>query len=196
MDCRRDGLRREGLRRDGLRRDVLSRQCPSRQRPSRRQSFPTQSVVELARTHSNNGWRSLMRSIALVGSVIAALGMASGSAFAGDIKVSLTGAEEVPAVTSAATGSGTITVKDDGSVSGSVTTKGIAGVAAHIHQAAAGKNGPPVIPLEKKGDNEWVVPAGAKLNEAQLAALKAGELYVNVHSAEHKGGEIRAQLKP
>ena len=30
----------------------------------------------------------------------------------------------------------------------------------------------------------------------QLAAYKAGELYVNVHSPTHKGGEIRAQLKP
>ena len=40
------------------------------------------------------------------------------------------------------------------------------------------------------------VPAGSKLTDAQLASLKAGNLYVNVHSAEHKPGEIRAQLKP
>ena len=31
---------------------------------------------------------------------------------------------------------------------------------------------------------------------AQMQAFKAGNLYVNVHSAEHKGGEIRAQLTP
>jgi len=28
-----------------------------------------------------------------------------------------------------------------------------------------------------------------------MAAWKAGNLYVNVHTAEHPGGEVRAQLK-
>jgi hypothetical protein len=65
---------------------------------------------------------------------------------------------------------------------------------AHIHQGAPGQNGPVIVPLTKNGDT-YSVPAGAKLNSAQMDALKAGNLYVNVHSAEHKGGEIRAQLK-
>jgi CHRD domain-containing protein len=117
-------------------------------------------------------------------------------AFAGDSKVTLSGADEVPAVQTAATGTGTITVGADKSVSGSVKTKGIDGIAAHIHQAAAGKNGPPIVALEKTGDGVWSVPKDSKLTDEQLAAYKAGELYVNVHSAAHKGGEIRAQLKP
>jgi hypothetical protein len=70
------------------------------------------------------------------------------------------------------------------------------GIAAHIHQAAAGKNGPPIIALEKTAEGTWSVPKGSKLSDEQYAAFKAGELYVNVHSADHKGGEIRAQLKP
>ncbi|MEJ0035817.1 MAG: CHRD domain-containing protein [Gammaproteobacteria bacterium] len=113
-----------------------------------------------------------------------------------DVAVSLTGEQEVPAVTSAAKGAGKITIGDDKSVSGSIKTTGITGVAAHIHEAPAGKNGPPVITLEKKGDSEWAVPAGSKLTDAQYESFKAGNLYVNVHSAEHKSGEIRTQLKP
>ncbi|HEY6865314.1 MAG TPA: CHRD domain-containing protein [Burkholderiales bacterium] len=110
-------------------------------------------------------------------------------------KVDLTGAQEVPPVTTAAKGTANIKVAADKSVSGSVTTSGINGVAAHIHQGASGRNGPVIVPLTKKGD-EWLVPAGAKLTDAQYDAYKAGELYVNVHSPAHKGGEIRAQLKP
>jgi hypothetical protein len=119
-----------------------------------------------------------------------------GSAFANDAKVTLTGAEEVPVVTTTATGAGTIKVAADKSVSGGVTTKGIAGVAAHIHTGAVGKNGPPVITLTQSSPGVWTVPEGSKFSDEQLASYKAGELYVNVHSAEHKSGEIRAQLKP
>ncbi len=110
--------------------------------------------------------------------------------------LSLSGAQEVPPVTTSATGSGTITVGSDRSVSGSVTTSGVAVTAAHIHEGPAGSNGPIIIPLTKTGDNVWSVAAGAKLTEAQYASYKNGNLYVNVHSAAHKGGEIRGQLKP
>lgn len=118
------------------------------------------------------------------------------AAYAGDVKVTLSGSEEVPPVQTSATGSGTITVNEDKTVSGSVTTKGVMGVAAHIHSAAPGKNGPPIVTLTKVSENEWRVPEGAKLTDDQYAAFKAGNLYINVHSAANKGGEIRGQLKP
>ena len=125
----------------------------------------------------------------------AAFGSYSSIAAAADIKVTLAGDQEVPPVKTDATGTGTITVGADKSVRGSVTTKGIAGIAAHIHEAPAGKNGPVAIPLEKNGDT-YTVPANAKLTDAQFASFKAGNLYVNVHSAAHPDGEIRGQLKP
>lgn len=113
-----------------------------------------------------------------------------------EIKIALSGSQEVPPVTTSASGSGTITIGADKSVGGSVTTTGVAAIAAHIHQGAAGQNGPVIIPLTKTADNVWSVPAGAKLTDEQFAAFKAGNLYVNVHSAANKGGEIRGQLKP
>ena len=108
--------------------------------------------------------------------------------------VKLSGSQEVPAVSSMASGSGAIMVAADKLVSGSITTMGIEGKAAHIHQGAMGANGPVVVPLTKTGDNTWSVPAGAKLTDAQYAAYQAGGMYVNVHSAANPGGEIRGQL--
>jgi hypothetical protein len=131
--------------------------------------------------------------ITLIAGVLAA---GTGLAIAGATEVTLSGAQEVPPVQTSAAGSGTITVNDDKSVSGSVTTKGIKGTMAHIHAGAPGKNGGVAVPLEKKSDNEWAVPAGAKLTDAQYKSYKAGDLYVNVHSDAHKDGEIRGQLKP
>ncbi|HEY5899379.1 MAG TPA: CHRD domain-containing protein [Burkholderiales bacterium] len=113
----------------------------------------------------------------------------------GAMKVSLTPAEEVPPAKSAASGTGSFRVAEDGSISGSVTTTGVQGTMAHIHQAAKGQNGPVIVPLTKNGDT-YSVPDGKKLTPAQMDALKAGNLYVNVHSDRYKGGEIRAQLQP
>ena len=122
--------------------------------------------------------------------------LSSLAASAQTIKLALTGMQEVPAVTTAASGAGTIMIAPDMSVSGSVTTMGVEGTMAHIHMAAPGQNGPVVVPMTKTADNVWSIAAGAKLTEAQYQAFKDGNLYVNVHSASNKGGEIRAQMKP
>ena len=126
----------------------------------------------------------------------AALVMGAGTGMGADVKVHLTGAEETPPVTTSASGSGTITIGADKSVSGSVKTTGIDGTVAHIHVGAPGVAGPPIITLTKGADGTWSVPAGSKLTDDQFASFKAGNLYVNVHSAAHAPGEIRAQLKP
>jgi len=125
-----------------------------------------------------------------------ALAVAVGSAFAADVKVKLVGAEETPPVTTSATAHGTITIAADKSVSGTIKSKGLEGTVAHIHEGAFGQAGPPIITLTKGADGTWTVPPGSKLTDEQYASFKAGNLYVNIHSDEHKPGEIRAQLKP
>jgi hypothetical protein len=110
--------------------------------------------------------------------------------------VALSGANEVPPVTTSATGTATVTIKDDRSVTVAVTTSGITPTASHIHEGAAGTNGPVIVPFEKTGDNTFASKPDAKLTEAQYASYKAGNLYVNVHSAKNPGGEIRGQIKP
>jgi hypothetical protein len=131
----------------------------------------------------------LKASIALAGILVAAFSYAA-------VQVNLTGAEETPPVKTAANGTGTITVNADKTVTGSVTTQGLNGTAAHIHLGATGQKGPPVISLNKSGDGTWVVPEGSKLTDEQYASYQKGDLYINVHSADNKGGEIRGQIKP
>jgi hypothetical protein len=125
-----------------------------------------------------------------------AFGALCSSAWAVDVKVNLTGAEETPPVTTSASGTATISIGADKSVSGTIKTTGIDGTVAHIHVGAPGQAGPPIITLNKTADGVWSVPAGSRLTDEQYANFKAGQLYVNVHSADHKSGEIRGQLKP
>ena len=137
--------------------------------------------------------KTTSRTRMLVAAILAG-GLSIGSALAADVKVMLSGANEVPPVKTSAGGGGTITVADDGTVSGSITVTGMTSTAAHIHEGAAGANGPVVIPFTKEGET-YKAPPGAKLNATQLASFKAGNLYFNVHSAANPGGEIRGQLK-
>jgi hypothetical protein len=64
---------------------------------------------------------------------------------------------------------------------------------AHIPRALVG---PPIITPTKGADGAWVVPDGSKLTDEQFASFTSGNLHVNVHSPDHKSGEIRARLKP
>ena len=123
------------------------------------------------------------------------MGGSMGSMMGGGQQVALSGSNEVPPVTTGATGTGTVTVKSDRSVSANITVTGMTATAAHIHQGAPGANGPVIVPFTKTGDNTFAPAAGATMTESQYAAYKAGNTYVNVHSAKNPGGEIRAQLK-
>jgi hypothetical protein len=63
---------------------------------------------------------------------------------------------------------------------------------AHIHQAPAGTNGGVVFDLGPYISGNVI--SGSWDPTAFLDALRAGELYVNVHTTENGGGEIRGQL--
>lgn len=145
--------------------------------------------------NTTNNAGSRVRALAIAVSFAAPMTV-SLAVWGAEVKVTLSGDQEVPPVTTSAKGSGMLTFGADKSVSGSVTTTGVDGTAAHIHEGAAGKSGGVILPLVKGGEGKWNLPAGAKLTDAQEAAYKAGNLYVNVHSEAHKDGEIRGQIRP
>jgi hypothetical protein len=140
------------------------------------------------------GKRRLIAAMAAAGVMGVLASCASGPMMGGQ-QITLSGSNEVPPVTTSASGSGTVTIGADRSVKADITVTGMTATASHIHEAAAGANGPVIVPFAKTGDNTFAAADGAKLTEAQYASYKAGNLYVNVHSAKNPGGEVRAQLK-
>ena len=116
-------------------------------------------------------------------------------------KIALSGAQQVPAVETPGSGSADLTYDPaTRALTWSITFTGLSAPAtmAHIHgPAAAGKNGPVVIWLSNKGTPPASPIKGeATLTPEQAQELMAGDLYINVHTQAHPGGEIRGQLLP
>ena len=136
----------------------------------------------------------------LLGLALSAITAASityaGALRADEVMVTLSGNQEIPPVTTSATGTGTLSVGSDKSISGKLEVAGMTPTVAHIHEGAPGANGPIIVPLTKVSDGVWAVPAGAKLTDAQFESYRSGKLYFNVHSEAHRSGEIRGQIKP
>jgi CHRD domain len=112
-----------------------------------------------------------------------------------NLKADLKAANEVPPNDSKGTGSVTATYD---AASKKLTWKGsysgLTGpcVAAHLHgPAPAGKNAGVMVPINPHGPS---FEGSATLNDAQANALMGGNIYVNIHTAGHKAGEIRGQL--
>ena len=112
----------------------------------------------------------------------------------------LSGASEVPHVHSDATGHAYATLSADMStLYYRVFVADIHGVtAAHFHEAPPGANGPVKIPIFAGGpppfDEDNPVSGMAATDIMQVAALAAGDYYVNVHTTANPGGEIRGQV--
>jgi CHRD domain len=111
--------------------------------------------------------------------------------------VALSGDQENPPTSTGGTGAGTFTlVMPSGAISGGFTLNGITATAAHIHQADAGSNGSVIVPMTESpaGSGSWIIPSGTTLTAAQAAAVAAGGLYFNAHTAANPSGDVRGQI--
>jgi hypothetical protein len=117
----------------------------------------------------------------------------------------LNGASEVPAVTTNATGSVTLTL-DGTKLDVAGTYSGLSGApsAAHIHGPAATTATAGVACTITAADGSTVgtgtisgecdVQEAAAAGKIDTANLNNGQFYVNVHTTANGGGEIRGQL--
>lgn len=123
----------------------------------------------------------------------------------------LSGGEEVPPVDTAAIGVASFIVEGGESIKYDVNVTGMDKVtAAHIHNAAKGKNGEVVVTLFK-ADSPTGQISGSLVNGSitasnlegemkgspfrdMIRALELGEAYVNVHTEKNPNGEIRGQI--
>lgn len=116
----------------------------------------------------------------------------------------LTAAQEVPPNSSTATGFGRVTLNDAenqitvsvyyGSAAAPLSSNVVAG---HIHgNAGPGTNAPIIFDLAPAGGVTFgsVVNSTFAVTPAQVANLKAGLWYFNIHTVNNGGGEIRGQI--
>ncbi len=107
----------------------------------------------------------------------------------------LGGANEVPAVTTTATGKAVGTYNKTTKILNlSITYDGITPTAWHIHKAAAGVNGSVIFNFGTAFSTPFAYATPTALTDAQETDLLGGLNYVNIHSAKAAGGEIRGQL--
>lgn len=126
---------------------------------------------------------------------IAALMMApSASAQVITFKAEINGASEVPPTDSTGTDAAQVTVDTSTKkLSWMVTYTGLTGdaKAAHFHgPAAPGENAKPVVNISDK-----IQSGSADLTDQQLADLKSGKWYINIHTAKFPNGGIRGQVE-
>lgn len=115
-----------------------------------------------------------------------------------NFSATLSGTDQVPAVTTGGTGRVTATLSGQ-SLTLRGTFSGLSGAPteAHIHEGAPGTDGPVVFPLTLRTVtmNSGSLEQTIQLSGAQVATLTSNGYYVNVHTAEHPDGEIRGQLE-
>jgi hypothetical protein len=131
-------------------------------------------------------------SLALVG-----CGMMGRSGNTETFGASLSGAEEVPPVSTSGTGGAEVNYnRDTNMMSYRVTYSGLSGpaTAGHIHgPAGPGQNAGVVVPFANTGTSP--ITGEVRLTPEQFSQLSSGQWYVNIHTARSPAGEIRGQLR-
>jgi hypothetical protein len=112
------------------------------------------------------------------------------------MKATLNATSQVPTNDSKGTGTAAITFDTASKkLTWKVTYSGLTGpaTAGHFHGPAdPGKNAGVAVPFAKVDTSP--IEGSATLTDAQAADLMAGKYYVNIHTKEHPGGEIRGQV--
>jgi len=113
-------------------------------------------------------------------------------------EATLSGAQEVPPVSTPAGGTAEVQLNTNtNTLTWKVSYSGLsaAPTGGHIHgPAAAGVNAPVVIPFTGSLAAQ-PIQGQANLTPQHVTDLAAGRWYVNIHSANFPGGEIRGQLR-
>lgn len=120
-------------------------------------------------------------------------------------QVILSGTNEVPPVTTSATGVASVSLRGNRlgincSFKGlSSDLHSVSGSPAHVHQGEMGMTGPISFNVEVKPnpDNRSGSCSVIKdLNAGLMEAYEDGRLFINIHTVDNPSGEIRAQLVP
>jgi CHRD domain len=115
------------------------------------------------------------------------------------LHATLASAQEVPPTKSSGTGNADFTLDPSTKqLSWKISYSGLTGdaTAAHVHgPAAPGANAGVVANLAPSGIAN-PLEGKTTLTDAQVADLLAGKDYVNIHTAQNKGGEVRGQITP
>ena len=110
----------------------------------------------------------------------------------------LSGEQEVPAVTTDASGQAWALVNTDNyAVDIKVLTEGVPdATAAHIHTGRIGFNGGVLAALEQSetDENMWMTASDLMIDAETFAVLASGGHYINVHTPANEGGELRGQI--
>ena len=108
-------------------------------------------------------------------------------------ETTLSGANEVPANSSVYKGNATLTFNKDTKIFMINVTHDVPNPAGgHIHLGAVGENGPVIFPFTSL--TSPITLTSSVLTDEQVTALKDGKYYVNIHTEEFPGGEIRGNL--
>lgn len=110
----------------------------------------------------------------------------------------LSGAQEVPAVTTSGTGLAVFTLSSDGTkLTYDEVVNGVANITAgHIHRGAPGVEGPVIYPLNVNATGPSEFSGSLDFKPQDVPDLLAGNMYTNIHSKANPGGEIRGQIMP